>query len=175
MNTKKIFIPVLGVLLLTGALVGAGEIYAQTPGNPFNGLAQMIAQKFNLNQSDVQTVLDQYKGKRQEQRQQQMQTKLEDRLTQLVKDGKLTEAQKQAVITKENELRNSYNTDAFKNMTPEQKRTEMQKKKDEFTTWAKSQGIDPTLLSFGFGFGIKGRGMGMGWGKGFSPTTTPTP
>lgn len=170
MNTKKIIIPVLAIVLLVGTLAGTGKIYSQTPGNPFNGLAQMIAQKFNLNQSEVQTVLDQYKGQKQEERKQQIQTKLEDRLTQLVKNGKLTEAQKQAVISKQNELRNLYNTDSFRNLTPDQKRAEMQRKHDEFITWVTSQGIDQNVLPFGFGK----EGRGMGWGKGFSPTITPT-
>ena len=68
-----------------------------------------------------------------------MQKRLEDRLSQLVLDGKLNETQKQAILAKHKEME-----------------TQRGSKRQEMETWAKANGID---LQYVFG-------MGMGMGKG---------
>lgn len=142
-------------------LVGVGsyattQAYAQSSTMP--NLVQMIAQKFNLNQNDVQAVFDQAK-------QQQManrQTKIDNRLTQAVKDGVITDAQKQLIVNKLQEIQTQrQNTkDQFKNMTPQQRRDAMQRQIQDLQQWAKDNNIDLTKLKGIFGFG-----MGMGKGK----------
>jgi type I site-specific restriction-modification system R (restriction) subunit len=99
----------------------------------------------------------------------QIQAKMEERLTQLVTDGKLTEVQKQAIISKMAEMKNSFNPDSLKDLTPEQRREKMEQHKQEMDKWAASQGIDPSLLMFKMKMG---RGMHDQF---FKSAETPTP
>jgi 3-hydroxyacyl-CoA dehydrogenase len=87
--SKSLIIPVvaIGVIGASSATVVAASTSQPT-------LAQDIANKFHLDQSQVQSVIDQHRATNQQNRE----TKYEDRLTQAVKDGKLTDAQKQAVL-----------------------------------------------------------------------------
>lgn len=63
-------------------------------------LIQMLSSKFGLQESEVQSVFNQHRDEMQK----NMQAKVEARLTQLVTDGKITEAQKQLILTKHVEL-----------------------------------------------------------------------
>lgn len=72
----------------------------------------------------------------------------EARLTGLVQAGKITEAQKQAILT------------------------ELTKIRQEVEAWAKSQGIDPVYIMGGFGPG-NGAGMGIGGQKFSGPSGAP--
>lgn len=63
-------------------------------------LVSKIAQKFNLNENDVKAVFDDVHKNRQA----QMQARLEEKLTQAVKDGKINETQKKALLAKMKEI-----------------------------------------------------------------------
>jgi hypothetical protein len=156
----KLILPIAA--LAAGGLVfwGTAKAYAQTNGanNPVASLVQKIAQRFNLNPADVQQVFDQARSERQTQRQ----LALEDRLTQLVKDGKITEAQKQAIINKFNELKNNRqaNIDKFKNMTPSERKSAMQQERTDLQNWATQNGIDLKIIFPGVNGMMHGRKMG---------------
>jgi hypothetical protein len=119
----------IGVIGTTSATALASTTNSGTQ----NSLAEDIAAKFHLNQSDVQQVIDQHK----ETKLQNRESHYEDRLTQAVNGGKLTEAQKQAVLTEHNklmsELKSSSNID--KHLT-------MQNIRKEAQDWAKQNNID---------------------------------
>ena len=55
---KKIVFPVIALTLLGGSYFAVTAASAQTSPSPMSGLSQAIAQKFNLNQSEVQDVVD---------------------------------------------------------------------------------------------------------------------
>jgi hypothetical protein len=122
----------------------------------------LIAQKFNLDQNQVQSVFDQY---RTEQKQTMQQREL-DRLNKLVQDKKITDAQKQAILDEQAALKTKYNPANFKSLTADQRKQQFQAEQDEIKTWANSQGIDPSYLMPGFGMH-----RGRGWIK--NPTPTP--
>lgn len=125
--------------------------------NGANSLVAAIAQKFNLNQADVQTVFDEERNKREIEMRQQMEAKL----TQAVTDGKITEAQKNAIITKFSDMKKDRpNPEEFKNLTAEQRKAKMEERKTEMENWAKENGIDLQTLQ-GL-IGRRGRGMGYG-------------
>lgn len=155
--------------LLMAAIVtmaGASYVSAQTPANnPGLSIVQRISQRFGLNQSDVQSVFDQHH----QEVQTEHRARMEERLNQLVAEGKLNETQKQAILTKLQEMvsQKQSNGENFRTMTPEQRQAEMQKKHDEMKSWADSIGIDPSILG-GFGmvhpFGHRRFGMKMGAG-----------
>lgn len=158
MIKKKIFFPVLALAIIGTSLATTNFVSAQnTTGS--NSLVAAIAAKFNLNQSDVQAVFDEEHQKRETEMKQQMEAKL----TQAVADGKITEAQKQAILKKFAEMKNNRpNPDEFKNLTQEQRKAKMDEKKKEMETWANQNGIDLQTLQGLIGhagkrFGPRGR------------------
>ena len=169
MISKKLIFPAL-ILVAAGGIVAIKPMITSAQStNPLSGLVQMIAQKFNLDQSEVQSVVDQYRTQQRQNMTQKMQQREGDRLTQLVTQGKITDAQKQAIITELAALRSKYNPANFKSLSAADRKTQMQNEQNELKSWAQSQGIDPTLIMPGFGMGFRG-----GWGMHKKPTPTPT-
>lgn len=121
---KKFLLPALTVVLLGSGLFAATNAQAQTTSGGTGTLVQKIAQKFGLNQADVQAVFDQDRSEHKA----QMEQKFSEKLDQDVKDGKITEAQKQLIISKRAELEASMkaNFDSLKDKTPEERRAAMQ-------------------------------------------------
>ena len=100
---NKLLLIILAVSLLGVGLLTSTTVLAQTTTdnqNQMSSLVSKLAEKFGLNQGEVQAVFDQERS----QRHAQMETLFEQQLTQDVKDGKITEAQKQLIIAKRQEL-----------------------------------------------------------------------
>ncbi|HCS78887.1 TPA: hypothetical protein DIV55_04035 [Patescibacteria group bacterium] len=146
------------VLLTTAAVVGGAVMVSQTAAaqEPSEQLAQIverIAAKLNMQPSQVQSVLDEMHSEKQT----EMQTRLEERLTQAVTDGKITEVQKQAILSKHAEMQTKM--EALRGLTPEERKTEMEKIHEEMKIWAEENDIDFPFIGFGRGFHM---GMKMG-------------
>jgi hypothetical protein len=138
-STRKLLVAG-AITTVVGVSAFAGVASAQSGTSSSNdSLAAKIAQKFNLNKDDVQQVIDQNKSDRQEVRQQ----KLEDRLSQAVTDGKITSAQKDAIMAKIKDLQ-SY-SDSIKDKTPNERRDLMKAKLDELKQWAKDNNLSQYL------------------------------
>jgi len=129
----------------SGIVLGATNVSAQEgSSNPMSSLVSKIAQRFNLNESEVQAVFDEHHNEMHE----QMQSNFEDRLSQLVLEGKITEAQKAAIVAKMEELhanKEAWISD-FENLTPEERRAKMLEKRAELEAWAAEQGIDLSVI-----------------------------
>src|SRR3989344_1136105 len=151
MLTKKILIPVIAITVAGTAAFGVASANAQTTAYPLSGLAGAISQKFGIDKTQVQSVVDDYHKKHQEEKRQMMQKRMEEKLTQDVKDGKITEAQKQAIIKKFTEMKSSVKPESFKDMTAEERKKAMENKRTELKSWAESQGIDPNHILQRFG------------------------
>jgi phenylpyruvate tautomerase PptA (4-oxalocrotonate tautomerase family) len=162
MISKKILIPVIALVITGGTVFVASGVNAQTPADRLSELSEVIAQKFGLDKSKVQTVVDEFHTSKMKERHAEMQKKWEDKLTQDVKDGKITETQKQAILKKLAELKSANNPDTMKNMTAEERKKTMETKRAELKSWAESQGIDPSYVIFGFGRGGLHK---QGWSK----------
>lgn len=133
---KKILLTVVTVATSGLVLFGATSIVkAETTNSNRDNIIDKLVSKFKLNKADVQAVFDQARTDRQKQRLQMM----TDRLSQAVKDGKITEAQKTAILQKFQE-----------------RQTERQKERQEMQDWANKNGIDFSKI------GGMGRGM-HGW------------
>lgn len=155
-------------LILTAtfiALVGASAFGAQTAFaqgvDSQSELVARIAEKFGLNQSEVQTVVDQYRTEERTERQAEMKTKMEERLSQLVTDGKITNAQKQLILNKQAEMQTNRQQEFtnFKDLSQSERKAAMEKHKAELDAWAKENGID---LQYVMPFGKGGQGMMRG-------------
>jgi hypothetical protein len=151
MLTKKLVLPAVVIVLVGGATFGVVAASAQSPtGTPLSGLAQAIASKFHLNQNDIQSTINDWHTQQKSQMQQRMQQRLSDKLDQLVKDNKITASQKQAILDKLNQLKNDFSKEDWKSKTPQERRALMQQQRTDIENWAKSQGIDPNVLSHVF-------------------------
>ena len=131
MTKKKILIPIVGLIAAAGIAFGTIQVAnAQTTTGPFSGLAAAIAQKFNLNQSDVQSIITSYRKTANE-------NFTKNRLDALVSSGKITSTQETAIINELAALKTKYMNSGkgnFKNMLI------------EFKSWLTSQNIDPSIL-----------------------------
>lgn len=133
MKNKKLLATILtlGVIISVGYF-GTNYALASDTDNPMHEkLITRIAQKFNLKEADVEAVFAAVRDEKME----EMKKIREEKLSQAVKDGVLTEDQKTALLEK------------------------MQKNISH--SWFKSQNIDETKLRAYLGFG-KGKKMGMG-------------
>lgn len=172
MKFTKLFTPLV-LLIFVGGMVAPIPAMAQetTPtggnGNWFTGVAQFLAQTFHLDQNQVKNALNTYISQKRQTMQQHMQNREKSRLDNLVSQGKITSSQEQAILTELATLHSTYNPANFKNMTPQQKRAQMQQERNDLMTWAKNNNIDPTFI-----LPRSGMGMHRGWSN---PTTTPTP
>ncbi|MBI3342937.1 hypothetical protein HY032_02175 [Candidatus Gottesmanbacteria bacterium] len=157
MNRKFAVVTVGLGLVVVSAL--ASKAYAESATKPFQTIIQKLATKFGLKEADVQSVFDQARSERQA----QLQTKLDDKLSQAVKDGKITEVQKQAIMAKRKELqaKKLESREAWKSMTADQRRAAMAQQKTELEAWAKANGIDLSYL-WGWHRGFM-HGFRMGW------------
>jgi septal ring factor EnvC (AmiA/AmiB activator) len=164
---KQVVIASLAAVIGATGLTGIGVVSAATDtsysSNSMTGLVDAVASKFNVNKADVQAVFDEQRDKMEAKRTEQVKTDV----AQLVKDGKLTQTQADALLKKRDELqaereaakRSITETDK----TSDQRQAEMDAKRTELETWAKEQGIDRQYLRFVMG---GGRAHGMGGGPG---------
>lgn len=150
-------IPVTAFAIASFLTIGAIGAQAQDKTTYQTSLIQKISQKFGLKEADVKAVFDQQHTEKQA----QMQAKMDEKLAQLVKDGKITEAQKNLILAKHKEMQSNRQSkmEAMKNMTPEQRKAAMEQHKKELQDWATQNGIDSQYL-FG-GFGMRGDHMKM--------------
>lgn len=159
MNSKKILLTAAAV-----SIIGVGSLasVAQAQGDGDN-LVDKISQRFNVDKNEVQKVFDEERESRQADRQKGY----EEMLNQAVKDGKLTQEQKEKVLTKHNEMKKEMeqNRDEMMNKSEserdqlrDQRHEEMGKKRTELEQWEKDNGIPSGYLMLHKGEGHGGRG-----------------
>lgn len=168
--SKKILIPVFAVVVGGGSLLGVSTLVnAQSSNSPFTGLAQSIAKKFNLNQTDVQSVINSYMQQQHQTMMQNMQQRLQNKLNLEVQQGDITSSQEASITSELSTLKSQFNPSSFKSMTQQQRQQAMQTQQNDLKSWAQTKGINLSLIPFGFGMG-HGR-----FGNRYPPTVTPTP
>jgi len=147
--------------------------------DPMSSLVDAIVSKFNLKKADVQAVFDAQRTKMEANREAEVKAKV----SQLVTDGKLTQAQADAINTKRAELEKQRDADraTMDSKTDAERRSTMDAKRTELDSWLKDQGIDTQysylLMGGGRGHGGPGGMHGMRRGQdnqASSNTTTST-
>jgi hypothetical protein len=184
MNKQKITIALTTITLLATVLFAAPVAFAQNTttnsgGNFFQGLIQFIEQRFGLNQTQVQSAINDYKAQakpsgspRPTLNPEQIQAREKTRLDKLVTAGKITGEQETAILNELTALNTKYNLDG---LTGAQRKTQIQAMQTELKTWAQTNNINIGYVMPIFG-GMNGRGRFHGqWGLNPSPTPTPTP
>ncbi len=145
--------------------LGAVGASAQVKGNQ-SFVIQKLAEKFNLKADDIQKVFDEVQQQRQQEMQQKMETQYKEKLDKMVADGKLTQAQEDAILAKREELEKKYEELKGLALTVDERNAKMKEIQDELKKWAEDNGIDLKLVNmFGMGFGgMRGGFMGGGFG-----------
>jgi len=147
--TKKVKAALIGLGVVAGiALTQVGFVSAATADtNELPPGIQAVIEKFNLNKDEVVKVLEVDRASRQE----EMKAKFEEKLATLVTEGKITQAQKDAIITKHNELESNKDSNNHE---------EMKTLHDEFQNWLTEQGIDDSLIRPAEKGEMRGKGLG---------------
>jgi major membrane immunogen (membrane-anchored lipoprotein) len=132
---------VTGITAVAG-VVGITKISAAINSGEVPTIITNLANRFNLNTSDIQKVFDETK------------TQQEDaRLTQLVTDGKITEAQKKLITDKSNEIKTKIDEINNKQMTSTERGDALKALRDEIVKWANDNKIDERFVMMGGGMG----------------------
>jgi hypothetical protein len=145
-NKKYVTVATAVVIGVTGvAGIGMASAASSSNSDP-NNLVDKIASTFHLDKSKVQAVFDENRAEHDANRQ----AKLEEKLAQAVKDGKLTKAQKSAILAKVKEIKSDMeaNHDAMKDKTPAEHKAAMEQKRVELEQWAKDNNIPTKYLRF---------------------------
>jgi restriction endonuclease len=167
---KKYLPYILPVLILGGVLTAGTLVLAQTTGTTYPSIIQKLADKFNLNPADVQSVFNQSREEIQANAQQNFQNVLD----QMVTDQKITQDQENAIIAERTKIQNElqalkdqstdYSFQSYQN-----RQTQMQAIRDEVSQWAQDNNLNPGFImggegGFGRHMGFGGMGMMMrGW------------
>lgn len=163
MKKQLVIASVVATLGLAGLAGGAAFATAQSRVGG-DGIVNAIATKFNLKTADVQAVFDEHRTAMHAEREQQV----KDKVAQLVKDGRLTQAQADKINAKRAELEKAREaertadqklSESERQAKREQMRMQMDTKKTELDTWLKDNGIDAQyryLLMGGHGHGHGG-------------------
>jgi predicted phage gp36 major capsid-like protein len=161
-NKYLLYATVGAVTLATAGIIMVSTVSAatNTGNNLMSDLVSAIAQKFNLNASDVQKVFDDQRA----QMHNQMEQKYTDMINKAVTQGKLTQDQASKILAKKADLETQ--REAFRaNMegkTKAERQAEMKVQKDSLDQWAKDNNIPVNyLMMFG---GPKGPKGGYGFG-----------
>ncbi len=160
-NKVTLFIPAL-TFVLVGALLFADNMVSAQSDNSFQtSLVQKIAQRFGLNEDEVQAVFDEDRNNMRV----RMEMAYEDRWSEAVVNGDITEAQKELILDKRAELealRDEHHRDiTASDLTKEEREArmaEMQAMHDDLRAWAEENDID---LKYLMGFVVKNQGEGF--------------
>ncbi|MEK7633178.1 MAG: hypothetical protein AAB473_05350 [Patescibacteria group bacterium] len=154
-TTKKSVIAAAIVATLGMGAFGTATAFAATDTSivhkPMQNLVTAIAKKFNVKEADVQAVFDEQHATMQEQRQEN----IADHLTKAVTDGKLTQAQADAIAANMETQKTFF--ESLKDKTPEERQAALKANAETQKAWAESNDLPK---EFAPGQGLRGRGPG---------------
>ncbi len=148
---------VAAVIATTGAagLASAATAQSTDRSQHMSGLITALAKRFNVKENDVQAVFDENHSRMEVQRE----AEAKNQVTQLVKDGKLTQAQADLTNAKRTELqktRNTYRT-RMSSKTDTERKAGMDAERATLEAWFTDSGIPTEYRYLIFG-GRQGHG-----------------
>lgn len=157
---RTLIVSTVALAIIGMAVVASSDALAHGGSymNGYSSIVEKLVQKFGLNQTEVEAVFDEARKEHQD----QMKANFEQRLSQAVNNGEISEAQKQAILEKHEELikKHEENWQNKQNLTKEQMMELKSKEREELKSWVEQNGID---LKYFWGFGKMGL---RGWHKG---------
>ncbi len=157
---KYLIVPAIALAVTATGAYGLSKVDAAETNNlpPF---VQGLAQRFGLNQDEVQN----YMNEQMETRHAEMEQRHEEHLDRLVDDGVITPDQKDMLEAKHEEMETA--REEYRSLPPMERRDAMHELRDEMHQWAQDNGInlphDGTGkgMHMGKAFGKRGGGFGM--------------
>lgn len=138
------------VSLMTAVLIiGAATLSSQAHAGFWetgDTLLQRVIKKFNLNQEQVRSVVDEFRDEKQAERLRL----IEQQLDKAVQAGKITSDQKNKILAKHKEMHDK--KPYMHELSFEERQKVKTERRAELEKWAKDNGIDLQYV-FGFGFG----------------------
>ncbi|MCL6472746.1 MAG: hypothetical protein K6T91_08055 [Firmicutes bacterium] len=130
---------IAGIVASALLLGGAYSAYASAQNiGSYPPIVEKLAKAFNLDPAKVNKVFQDDRDERRA----QARARFEARLDQAVKDKKITQAQKDAILKKIDEV--NAKLQSIKGLSPADRRTEMEKLREDLKAWAKQNGLDKT-------------------------------
>lgn len=148
---KKAFIPTIALVAILGAFAFS-TIPVSAQDATYSTLVTKVAQRFGLKEADVQQVVNEVRTEKME----TMKINWENRLTQAVTDGEITESQKQSLLAKHTEVHNQIA--GLTDLSEEERKVKMKEIFVELEKWAADNNFN--LKQYGW-HGLKG-GFGRG-------------
>lgn len=136
----------IAIAVIAVAGLGTSIAFAHGAGDG-SSFAEKFAERFDLDQADVQTFVDEMRAEHHSRHE----AMAEERLNQLIEDGELTDEQAQLLLNKRAELKAEMeaNRELLKDATPDERHELMQEKIDELRDWADANDIDFKYLRMG--------------------------
>lgn len=161
-NKKNLLLPI--AILATAGVISLGAVSANAyfgNGERHDDMVKELSVKLGVDESKVSAIFEEMH----KEQQQEMENRLSERLDEAVASGEITEAQKKAILTKHEEMRDEHEADreSFQSMTPEQRRETRQTDRDEMEAWAEEQGIDLEYFMGPMGGHMGKKGGMMNW------------
>ncbi len=168
---------VLGVAAVSAGTFNASTAFADTTstrGTPdanrtahITNLVNALAQKFNLNSTEVKTVVDTVmaseRATMQANHEERQSTNLAERLAKAVTAGKITQAQSVLITAKIQETKTFM--ESMKNKTDAERKAAMTTYKANIEAWATTNNIPKEFLNMGGMKQMKGKGHGKFGGE----------
>ena len=159
--SKKLIVASAAVIIIGAvSVVGVRYAFAQSQTGPFSGLAGAIAQNFNINQSQVQTVINNYMKTHWQGSTQSMNERLDNALSNEVNQNEITASQEAAIKSELSSLSGKYSWQSMKSMSPVQRKQAKQAEMSSLKTWAQSQHINVSLIPLRWSMGRRFGRMG---------------
>jgi len=144
MKIKKVIIPTLALSALVAGAIGVKSVGAFGPSENHDTLVQKLAERFNLNQNDVEAVFEEMRTERQAERKAEFTAMLDE----AVSNGKLTQEQRDAFLLKVDKKRLRME-EIRKIEDADERKKQMKALGDEMHEWAEANGIDLKELDLG--------------------------
>jgi hypothetical protein len=143
---NKVILTALASTSAGAIALSTSTVTAQTASETYSPLVQKLAERFGLQESDVQAVFDEERLQQHQRMEQRMQEKLE----QAVEDGQITLAQKEAIIAKHQEMVSEHQAhmDEWRTKSPAERKLLRDAHKQEIEQWAEENGLTFDNLFF---------------------------
>ncbi len=178
-NTSKVFLATVLGLGLTVAGVSSAHAAGVAPQNGrtnfINSLVTALVQKFNLNQTDVQQVVNDTLTAQKAQAETNREQAFKIRLDKAVTGGKITQDQENKILAEEASIKTQIQ--ALSGKTGQDYKTALKQIMDSVTAWATANNIPKQYLMPEFSMHGIGKGFKMGFfmGRHWGPNGTSTP
>lgn len=147
--TTKLALPTAALAVAGGLfLTSQPALAANSSPERHETMAQELAERFGLNQTEVEAFFQEKRQAKQAERQ----AEFEQKLANLVANGSLTEAQQTAWLERhqQQQAARQANRDQMREASPAERQAARQQQRQEFQDWAISQDIDLELLKSEF-------------------------